>query len=187
MPGPRDRGRTPPRRLSGDESALWRHVTGGVKPLSDRDRVTKPGGGLRTGTCAPRPHPEFTRVPSPPPLRVADAAQGRRAGVDKRTAVRLRRGQMRVEATLDLHHLTQADAHRALAAFLAAAQQAGRRCVLVITGKGLRPDGTPGVLRTNVPRWLDEPGIRQRVLAFCSAVPADGGDGALYVLLRKLR
>jgi len=59
--------------------------------------------------------------------------------------------------------------------------------VLVITGKGLKPDGTLGVLRHGVPHWLNLPPNRERVLAFCHATPADGGEGALYVLLRRPR
>ncbi|MGY9015413.1 MAG: Smr/MutS family protein, partial [Rhodospirillales bacterium] len=62
---------------------------------------------------------------------------------------------------------------------------ADRRMVLVITGKGLRPDGTTGVLRTAVPRWLNESPNRERILGFSYAAPKDGGEGALYVRLKK--
>ena len=108
-------------------------------------------------------------------------------GLDKRTAARLRRGQLPVEGRIDLHGLTQDEAHRALSAFLDASLAAGRRCVLVITGKGLGPDGSVGVLRAAVPRWLNEAGIRRHVLAFQQAQPRDGGGGALYVLLKRSR
>lgn len=83
--------------------------------------------------------------------------------------------------------MTEAEAHRALTRFLAAAQMAGRRSVLVITGKGFRGAGGVGVLKANVPRWLNEEPTRARVLAFTHASRADGGEGALYVLLRRLR
>ena len=106
-------------------------------------------------------------------------------GLDKRTMVKLRRGQFRIEGEIDLHRFTQEQAHSALDGFLAAAQTAGRCCVLVITGKGLRSDGPVGVLRHAVPHWLNLPPNRARVLAFCHATPADGGEGALYVLLRR--
>lgn len=88
---------------------------------------------------------------------------------------------------MDLHRMTQAEAHGALTGFLAASQLAGRRCVLVITGKGYGTDGAVGVLKTNVPRWLNDPPNRERVLAFAFAAGRDGGEGALYVLLRRLR
>ncbi|MGH6989108.1 MAG: Smr/MutS family protein [Stellaceae bacterium] len=92
---------------------------------------------------------------------------------------------MPIEARLDLHGLTQAEAHRALAGFVAQSHGAGKRVVLIVTGKGSR-DGT-GVLKAAVPRWLDEPGLRDRVLAAAPAQPRDGGGGALYLLLRRAR
>ena len=107
------------------------------------------------------------------------------ADLDARTMERLRRGRMRPEARLDLHGMTQDEAHRALTAFLEGAQTASRRAVRVITGKGLRPGGGIGVLRAAVPRWLNEAPNRRRLLAFSQARPKDGGEGALYVLLKK--
>jgi DNA-nicking Smr family endonuclease len=94
---------------------------------------------------------------------------------------------MAVEGRLDLHGMTQAEAHPALTDFLAGAQDAGKRCVLVITGKGLRPDGRAGVLRDAVPGWLNSPPNRRRILSFTPATPADGGTGALYILLKRLK
>jgi DNA-nicking Smr family endonuclease len=107
-------------------------------------------------------------------------------GIDKRTVIRLRRGLIPPETQIDLHRQTQEGAHRLLATFLATSQARGQRCVLVITGKGYGSGGA-GVLKTMVPRWLSEEPNRERVLAFCHAVTAHGGDGALYVLLRKPR
>ena len=105
----------------------------------------------------------------------------------------MRRGQMDIEATLDLHGLTQAEAHRALGAFLHGSRSAGRRTVLVITGKGGGKDlgsgrGGPGsgVLRDAVPRWLNEGPNRRIIRGFSHAAPKDGGQGALYVLLKRL-
>jgi DNA-nicking Smr family endonuclease len=108
------------------------------------------------------------------------------AGIDRANAERLKRGRHPISAQLDLHGLTQADAHRQLALFIEASYQAGRRCVLIITGRGLGPEG-PGVLKQAVPRWLAEAGLRRRVLAIATARPRDGGAGALYVLLRRQR
>jgi DNA-nicking Smr family endonuclease len=82
--------------------------------------------------------------------------------------------------------MTQAEAHRALAAFIAASHDAGRRCVLVITGRGLGSSG-PGILKKSVPRWLEEPELRRRILAVAPAQPRHGGPGAAYVLLRRPR
>jgi DNA-nicking Smr family endonuclease len=133
----------------------------------------------------------LTRSPSRPSLGGAAArpelGHGVAPGLDKRTLIKLRRGQFRVEAEIDLHRCSQEQAHRALDAFLAASHAGGRRCVLVITGKGLKSSGPVGVLRHGVPHWLNLPPNRERVLAFCHATPADGGEGALYVLLRRPR
>jgi DNA-nicking Smr family endonuclease len=104
-------------------------------------------------------------------------------GIDRATAERLKRGRMRTEARLDLHGMTQAEAHRALAGFIAGSRAGGRRCLLVITGHG-RMSG--GVLKAAVPRWLGEPDLRRHVLAIAPAQPEAGGTGALYVLLRRL-
>jgi DNA-nicking Smr family endonuclease len=107
--------------------------------------------------------------------------------VDARTLTKLRRGQLQVEATLDLHGMSQQGAHGALMHFLAAQQARGVRRVRVVTGRGLKADWSPGVLRAAVPRWLNEPPLRALVLAFAYARADDGGAGALYVLLRRRR
>ncbi|MGE0259715.1 MAG: Smr/MutS family protein [Alphaproteobacteria bacterium] len=104
------------------------------------------------------------------------------AGLDRRSAERLRRGRFPIEARLDLHGMTQAEAHRALAGFVSGSRAIGRRVVLVITGHG-RISG--GILKSAVPRWLNEPELRRHMLAMTRAQPCDGGAGALYLLLRK--
>ena len=105
---------------------------------------------------------------------------------DAEALQRLTRGQLPVEAALDLHGHTQDQAHAALESFLSELQARGLRCVLVITGKGTTKEAG-GVLRAQVPRWLNEPANRARVLAFDYAQPKDGGLGALYVLIRRKR
>jgi DNA-nicking Smr family endonuclease len=89
-----------------------------------------------------------------------------------------------IEGTIDLHGMTQAEAYRSLHHFLAVSQERGRRCILVITGKGSHSEG---VLRAAVPHWLNLPVTRSLVLAFAYATSAHGGVGALYVLLRRRR
>jgi DNA-nicking Smr family endonuclease len=114
--------------------------------------------------------------PVAPPLPPLD----RPAGIDRANAERLKRGKHAIEGRLDLHGMIQDEAHRALAGFIRAARADGKRCVLVITGRS-------GVLRAAVPRWLDEPELRQHLLALATAQPRDGGAGALYVMLRRTR
>jgi len=188
---------TPPPGLSPEERDLWRHVAGEVRPLKRRPAAPKPeapkseaskpeapkpppAGKIKIGATSPRAARRPPRIPAP------ELGHGTIADLDKRSAARLHRGLLRVEARLDLHGYTQVAAHRALDDFLAQAQGAGKRCVLVITGKGTTSEGG-GVLRAQVPRWLNQAPNRARVLAFDYAQPRDGGMGALYVLLRRAR
>jgi DNA-nicking Smr family endonuclease len=106
------------------------------------------------------------------------------AGIDRANAERLKCGRRAIEARLDLHGMTQAEAHAALSRFIAGSRTAARRCVLVITGHG-RSSG--GILKQSVPRWLHEPSMRRHVLAIAPAQRQHGGAGALYVLLRRMR
>jgi DNA-nicking Smr family endonuclease len=178
------------RSPSRDERALWRAATRDVAPL---------GNARGPVPASPLPNPP-ERSPKDPQAGEGRAGAPRRAivkhlpplasdaspGLDRRTAERLRRGALAIEARLDLHGMTQEEAHRALDAFLARAAQAGKRCVLVITGKGGRSSGD-GVLRAAVPRWLNETPNRARLLAFTPAQPQHGGAGALYLLLKRRR
>ena len=168
------------RRLAPDDIGLWRRAVQDVAPMPGRSphlNRSRPGRTAAGETPAlPSPLPtKPSPVPAPPPL-------DRFAGIDRATAERLKRGRRTIEARLDLHGLTQAEAHRALAAFIAGSRTAGRRCVLVITGHG-RLGG--GVLKAAVPRWLEDPDLRRDVLAIAPARPQHGGAGALYVLLRR--
>ena len=178
------------------DKALWRHITDQVKPLKGRPKPSprdaraelKPAPKTKSKTAdrgAGPANPASVAPPRPKPA-APDLKPGAAPGVDRRTADRLRRGQLPVEAELDLHGLTQADAHRALAAFIAGQHAAGRRCLRVITGKGTFREGG-GVLRAAVPRWLNEAEMRASVLAISHAQPRDGGEGALYVLLKRRR
>ena len=94
---------------------------------------------------------------------------------------------MPIDAKLDLHGHTQATGRTALAGFLQAHRAAGRRCVLVVTGKGLKDDWSVGALRQALPGWLNAPDLRRLILAFCHAQPQHGGSGAVYILLRRER
>ena len=156
---------------------LWRQAMRSVVPLRGRAAVTSPAP-------APPPNAPERERRAKPALQLP--ALDRFSGIDRANAERLKRGLHPIEARLDLHGMTQAEAHHALAGFIHVSRRAGRRCVLVITGRGLGPSG-PGVLRRAVPRWLDEPGLRQHLLALAPAQPRDGGAGALYLLLRRHR
>ena len=107
-------------------------------------------------------------------------------GLDRRTGLRLKRGQFPIEACLDLHGMTQREAYKSLCLFIDSQHSAGRRCIIVVTGKGRGHEGG-GVLKTAVPKWLNAPPNRNKLLAFEYAIQKDGGSGALYVLLKRKR
>jgi DNA-nicking Smr family endonuclease len=163
-----------------DDRAVWHEATRDVRPLRVRREPVLP-------SPIPAPEPALTSIeqtratPSHAP-----AALDRFAGIDRANAERLKRGLHKIDARLDLHGMTQAEAHREVAAFISASRDAGRRCVLIITGRGLGPSG-PGVLKGAVPRWLEQPELRRQVLAIAPAQPHHGGAGATYLLLRRRR
>jgi DNA-nicking Smr family endonuclease len=175
-----------PELVQDNDLALWENVAKGVKPLSGRILKSK------TEALVEKAQPKHLKkappaAPTPvkPAAKAPEMAHGAAPGLDRRTQLRLRRGKVTVEARLDLHGMTQRAAHDALLGFLQRTQGRGYKTVLVVTGKGTRTDGRIGVLRQAVPRWLNEPNFRALVHAFDHAAPADGGEGALYILLRR--
>jgi DNA-nicking Smr family endonuclease len=111
--------------------------------------------------------------------------RGRAAGVSRETITKLERGEFAVRSHVDLHGMAFDDAKDAVDRFLADRQKRGDRCVLVITGKGRNSPRQIAVLRERIPEWMARGPSSRRVLAFVTARPCDGGEGALYVLLRK--
>jgi DNA-nicking Smr family endonuclease len=106
-------------------------------------------------------------------------------GVSRETLAKLERGEFAVRSHVDLHGMALDDARSVVDEFLAERQRHGERCVLVITGKGRNSRQQVGVLREKIPEWLARGPSARRVLAFVTARQCDGGEGALYVLLRK--
>src|SRR6185503_9574019 len=184
-----------PRSLSEEERALWDMVTRAIAPLRRRKaaRIKEaveaeevvaraPAKRARNALKAPA---ALVQRPGPPPL----------APLGRRMRQKLARGSEDIDARIDLHGMTQADAHAALVHFLRRAQHNGARVVLVITGKGARnatsagadPYAERGVLKRQVPHWLESAELRPFVVGFESATVGHGGAGALYVRVRKQR
>lgn len=163
---------------SDEDGDIWRSVTADVTPLKGRQSA-KPADPPRTQR--PRKPAAAQTAPAPARKPPDPLTLGHAPGVDRRTAERLRRGQLPIDGRLDLHGHTRETAHRALSGFLAAAWDSDRRVVLIVTGKG------QGILKDAVPRWLNESPNRARILMIAQAQPKDGGGGALYVLLRRRR
>jgi DNA-nicking Smr family endonuclease len=187
--------KTPPQPPGPDDAALWNRVAREVRPLrrgtAAKARVT--GTGRVEPPSAPKSKSASSRATaasraalSPPPPPVPPLSAGTAPGLDKRNLTRLRRGQLSIDGRIDLHGMTRDEARTALLAFLAFQLERGARCVLVITGKGVRGRGT-GVIRAALPHWLNDAVLRPGVVAFAEAQPRDGGAGAFYVYLRRRR
>jgi DNA-nicking Smr family endonuclease len=175
------------RRLSDEERALWSGVMRSVAPLRKAiDRSTAAPAGPK---AAPgKPSPMRAALPNVPPAPARPPAAPALAPLGRRLRQRLARGVNAIDGRLDLHGMTQAQAHGALLGFLRAAQSRGSRIVLVITGKGIAGTaGERGVLRRQVPLWLRLPEFRDLVTGFESAGAGHGGDGAIYVQVRRRR
>jgi DNA-nicking Smr family endonuclease len=188
------RGRRP---LTADEEHLWSLVVRTVRPLwlgkrpATDVRHKKAGGrhGMRPVADRVTPAP-------PPPARPRGGVSPRRTpGVPalspflRKEKQKLARGNAPIDARIDLHGMTQAEAHGALRKLLHRSQASGAKFVLVITGKGAPTSsrGDRGVLRRQVPMWLALPEFRRYVLGFDVADTDHGGEGALYVRLRKAK
>ncbi|MBO22624.1 MAG: DNA mismatch repair protein MutS [Rhodospirillaceae bacterium] len=172
----------------GDDDDLFRRALADAAPL--KRRRPQPAKPAPVGTSAKSKPKETSPARTVAPARARPVAAraigaGDFADMDRRTADRLRRGKLPIEARLDLHGMYQDAAHTALVQFVTESAAQGRRCVLVITGRGSR-EGS-GVLRARLPEWLNQLPCRPHVLGFTAARPEHGRDGAFYVLLRRKR
>jgi DNA-nicking Smr family endonuclease len=161
------------RKTTGEERALFEQMVKEARPR------------------LPAPLPDL-----PPKIRALPRNRNTKGegGLDGGTAAKLRRGLLEPEARLDLHGYTEDAAHLALTRFLTGARRRGLRLVLVVTGKGGRPDddapftmdyGRRGVLKAAVPRWLKEAALASLIAVTMAAHRKHGGTGALYIYLRK--
>jgi len=194
------------RQLRPEEMALWQEVARRTEPLG---RKRKPA--TMTSAKSPKPAEQDTGAAAPlPAFRLGETARSDGPGhdvlpgiteriaaapvaMDRKSFQRLKRGKLTPEAKLDLHGMTLDRAHDALTGFILRAHGAGKRLVLVVTGKGKdRDSGGPipvrnGVLRHNVPHWLRTAPLAPLVLQVTEAHIRHGGGGAYYVYLRRRR
>lgn len=203
---PTDAEAAPPkrrRRLSAEDEALWQAVTQSITPIERRpvpgpakakDNSPAPATLAR---ALPDAHATLSKAPPSSSRKAPPVAMPSQPFEPKR-ARRLRRGHLDIEARLDLHGMRQAEAHRALRAFVLSAQARGLRHVKVITGKGRSTDpddrpfdlnghDRPGVLKRLVPVWLGEADLAAVVVSFTGAGKQHGGEGAIYIHLRRKR
>ncbi len=181
-----------------DDEAMWNQVAGTIKPLGRKSRVhaageakSESGAGPAAKKAPARHHAPYSPPAPPAPVKVPPLAD-----FDERHAKKIRSGRVEIERRVDLHGMRRNEAHAILRRFLFECHVQGRRCVLVITGKGgprrQRDEDSfgwsndePGILKREVPRWLAEPELRAIVVSFTAAAIQHGGEGALYVHLRR--
>jgi DNA-nicking Smr family endonuclease len=191
------------RKLDENETKLWHEVKKTVSPLvpptrksteSLKDSIGQPDAGSgRDGILAddkghllPITKPQAGKTTAPsysPPISTRSLASGLPSRLDDHTARKLSKGRLDIDDRIDLHGMTQNEAHARLHQFLFSCQGRGSRIVLVITGKGRHNDG---VLKTLVPNWLREPQMAVFVSGFRESAISHGGSGALYVRIRRL-
>jgi DNA-nicking Smr family endonuclease len=179
--------------LTDDE--MWALAVEGAAPLEDRSGRIKPAPEPISVAAEPL-DPELAAydelralVNGAAPFDIADSdefIEGSTRGLDHHVLRLLRRGDFAVQAHVDLHGLTRDEARGQLEAFLARSRQTGKRCVLVVHGRGLHSKDQVPVLKDALKRWMKTARFADHVLAFATARPHDGGLGAVYVLLRRL-
>ena len=185
---------TKKRKGEEDGNRLWRTVSDSVSPLKNRDLEYSPfleemerleGSGSDSPAPQKKPtkrkplqNPQRKPLPVTPPSPIK---HGESAGLDKRSADKLRKGKMVIDARLDMHGMSQEQAHRALNAFIEAAFVTQKRCVQVVTGKG------KGILQQAVPEWLNQMPNRARIISFTHTPQHQGGTGALNILIKRQR
>ena len=199
------------KNLSSEDRRLWKQVTDTVTPrqvnLAEGDEAFAAAmqdvQKIKTSTKSTIKKSTLSKVAMPSYSPPRDSKKSSSAtvppllGYNKREKSRLARGHTTLDGKIDLHGLTQDQAHRALHIFIGRAVASGWKNVLVITGKGkthfnhsLKSYGelgqeSPGVLRRKVPQWLSEPSVRNMVLGYETASSSHGGTGALFVRLRR--
>ncbi len=211
----KNKGKIP---LNEEDTTLWKHVSRDVKKLDSNrftgfeelvQKKTNPKAMTSSGEKPGRKKAVSLKpTPQEPPSNPRDENRYFREnmtpsvrqtvpGLDRNTSEKLRKGRMIIEGRVDLHGMNRREAHSRLKSFLGSAHRQGKRCVLVITGKGSTSDktddapfmggGRKGILKEEVPKWLAEPDLRRLVLDYRTAQIKHGGSGALYVLLKRTR
>lgn len=182
--------------LSKEDKRLWHKVASTVQRYLHLDETTEKDQTSFAELMGDTPKKEQVKSKTKPTLPKTNVETKRvvskeepeiDSGVDGRTITKLKRGQLPIEGILDLHGMTLDKAHTRCISFLKGAQINGYRCVLIITGKGRFSKDKVGVIKKHFPEWMYESPLSKIVLSFAPAQIKDGGEGAFYVLLRKIK
>ncbi len=167
------------------DQELWQEELAQIKPAKRSGHLSKPLPAIKV-----RPHIAYEKINN---LQPAILTTEKMADIDKNTAQKFKQGKLPIEGRLDLHGYTEKAAWEEVSHFIKKAYLQHKRCLLIITGKGNRiyenDDilAAHGILKEQLPRWLNHPELRPLILASCPAQPKDGGSGAFYILLRRQR
>ena len=175
-----------------DEELLFAQAMSGVVPLGADPRGSAPPPAPRPVQVTSEDAEALAQlselVSGEGPFDISDTVEyleGTAPGVDRRLLQALKRGEYALQGHLDLHGRTRVEAKEAVERFLTESRRLGRRCVLIIHGRGLNSKDQIPVLKEQLKVWLNRGRIGRSVLAFATARPHDGGAGALYLLLRR--
>lgn len=177
-----------------DDETLFREAIDGARPLA-RARTTRIAVEPRVTVSIVTEEAEVLAelsdlVSGQGPFELTeteDYVEGNRAGIDPRLVTRLRRGEFALQGHIDLHGMVREDAKVALTDYIVDSVRKGRRAILIVHGRGRGSPGGHPVLKHSTAHWLSHGTLSGYVLAFTTARPADGGAGAMYVLLRRGR
>ena len=176
------------------DADLWAAAVADAKPVAGRNKVVAPAPSRVRAPEFWHPDLDAIRelealVSGEAPFDIADSdeyIEGRVAGLDPGLVRKLRRGEFSVQAHLDLHGRSRTEAKGEVDAFLRRSREQGKRCVLLVHGRGLHSKDQVPVLKEALRSWLATARFGRHVLAFATARPQDGGAGAIYVLLRRI-
>ena len=178
-----------------DETQFFLEAMSDVKPLlKSKNRIT-PAPNLNIRPVHPAKNDELEAMAHLSDLVSGNAEmditfsdeyiEGCVNGLSQKIMKRLKKGQFPIQDYIDLHGLTKQEAEIRMRDFLLKSQQLGLRCVLVVHGRGLNSENHIPVLKERLPIWLTKGPVKKIVMAFSTAMPYDGGTGAIYILLRK--
>lgn len=181
----------PPDQPPEDESKnLWQHVIKDVRPLKNKTGIVQIEDSIQAKPAVAQSSPP---TQTDRPVTAKSDQFFKTGGLDRRTEQKLKQGKMPIEGRLDLHGLTLEEAHQEVRKFIRLYYQSGKRCVLIITGKGEASEqgawyeGSRGQIRRNFRHWLDDADLKPLILSVSAARRDHGGGGAFYVLLRRQR
>lgn len=175
-----NKGRPP----SKSELSLWDRVAKDVDPLLHSDHQIEDEKAVpskQEDVISVQKKIDKKEIQQMPPVR----HQKGQNNLDMATLKKLQKGKMVIEATLDLHSMTQDQAYAALKNFITIAYSQRKRCVLVITGKGRGSNKEEGILKSQLPVWVSQLPMNEIVLRYDIAQPKHGGDGAFYIYLKR--